>query len=134
MNEKAKCSVEGCEYEVRAKGLCRGHYVAKMAGYPHSHPIRPVALAFSKKDPSEQTKLELWAKQFGVQNIVDAMRAKGVDYAVTYSAVYQWIRGEHEPRPKKIRALAEISGGAISVQDIHDHFHARAASLDGVLQ
>lgn len=73
-----------------------------------------------------ETKFEQWAKQFGVSNLVDAMRAKGIDYAITYSAVYQWLRGEHEPRPKKIRALAEISAGAISVQDIHDHFQTKA--------
>jgi len=82
----------------------------------------------------DATKFEQWVKQFGVSNLVDEMRKRGQDYAVTYSAVYQWCRGEHEPRPKKIRALAEISGGAISVQDIHDHFHARAAALAGVMQ
>jgi len=83
---------------------------------------------------SETTKFEQWVKQYGVSNLVDAMRKRGQDYAVTYSAIYQWCRGEHEPRPKKIRALAEISEGAITVQDIHDHFQARAAMLDGVLQ
>lgn len=82
----------------------------------------------------QETKFEQWVKQFGVSNLVDEMRKRGQDYAVTYSAVYQWCRGEHEPRPKKIRALAEISAGAITVQDIHDHFHARAAALDGVMQ
>lgn len=81
-----------------------------------------------------ETKFEQWVKKFGVMNLVDEMRRRGPDYAVTYSAVYQWCRGEHEPRPKKIRALAEISAGAISVQDIHDHFHARGAELAGVLQ
>lgn len=82
----------------------------------------------------QETKFVQWVKQFGVQNLVDAMRGLGPDFAVTYSAVYQWCRGEHEPRPKKIRALAEISNGAITVQDIHDHFQARGAALAGVLQ
>lgn len=82
----------------------------------------------------QETKFERWVKQFGVSNLVDEMRKRGQDYAVTYSAVYQWCRGEHEPRPKKIRALAEISAGAITVQDIHDHFHARAVALEGVMQ
>lgn len=76
----------------------------------------------------QESKFEQWAKQRGVSNIVDEMRKRGQDYAITYSAVYQWLRGEHEPRPKKIRALAEISAGAITVQDIHDHFHAKAAT------
>jgi len=75
---------------------------------------------------TEATKFEQWVKQYGVQNLVDALRKRGMEYAVTYSAVYQWLRGEHEPRPKKIRALADISAGAITVQDIHDHFQARA--------
>lgn len=77
---------------------------------------------------TEETKFEQWVKQFGVIALCDAMRKRGLDYAITYSAVYQWLRGDHEPRPKKIRALAEISAGAISVQDIHDHFHQKAAA------
>lgn len=76
---------------------------------------------------TEETKFEQWVKQYGVSALCDAMRKRGLDYAITYSAVYQWLRGEHEPRPKKIRVLAEISAGAISVQDIHDHFHQKSA-------
>lgn len=76
---------------------------------------------------TEETKFEQWVKKIGVSALCDEMRKRGLEYAVTYSAVYQWLRGEHEPRPKKIRALAEISAGAISVQDIHDHFQAKAA-------
>lgn len=81
-----------------------------------------------------ETKFSEWVKQFGVMNLVDEMRKRGPDFAVTYSAVYQWCRGEHEPRPKKMRAMAEISAGTISVQDIHDHFQARGAELAGVLE
>ncbi len=76
----------------------------------------------------QETKFEQWVKQFGVSNLIDEMRKRGQDYAVTYSAVYQWCRGDHEPRPKKIRVLAEIAAGAITLQDIHDHFTAKAAA------
>lgn len=72
----------------------------------------------------EQTKFSKWLKDFGIQNLVSAMREKGPDYAITISAAYQWARREHEPRPKKARALIEISRGAITLQDIADHFEA----------
>lgn len=83
---------------------------------------------------TEETKFEQWVKQFGVIALCDEMRKRGLEYAITYSAVYQWLRGDHEPRPKKIRALAEISAGAISVQDIHDHFHAKAQTTGVAIQ
>lgn len=68
------------------------------------------------------TKFEKWVKEFGVGALVIAIRDKHPECAVTYSAIYQWLRGEHEPRPKKMRALVSVSQGAITLQDIHDHF------------
>jgi hypothetical protein len=79
----------------------------------------------------ETTKFERWARKYGVNNLVDEMRRHGPDSAVTFSAIYQWLRADHEPRGHRVRALVEISAGDLSVQDIHDHFslkqRARAA-------
>lgn len=79
---------------------------------------------------SDETKFEKWVKDYGVGQLVVAMRERGADYAVTYSAVYQWLRGEHEPRPRKMRALAAVSDGAITVQDIHDHFEGKISERE----
>lgn len=72
------------------------------------------------------TKFSHWLKDFGVANVVAEMNKRGRDVGVTLSAVYQWERQEHEPRPKKQRALVEISGGKLTLQDIADHFEAKA--------
>ena len=77
-----------------------------------------------------ETKFEKWVKEFGVGQLVHAMRDYSPDCAVTYSAIYQWLRGEHEPRPKKMRALAAVSNGAITTQDIHDHFERKAGERE----
>lgn len=79
---------------------------------------------------NEETKFQRWVRDFGVGNLVVAMREQFPDCAVTYSAVYQWLRFDHEPRPKKMRALVAISEGAISLQDIHDHFEGKAGERE----
>jgi hypothetical protein len=78
----------------------------------------------------EETKFEQWVRRYGVSNLVHAMHALGPDYAVTFSAIYQWIRGQHEPRPAKIRGVVKIADGALTLEDVHQHFEiTRAAWL-----
>ncbi len=71
---------------------------------------------------TQETKFAHWVKEYGVTNLVAEMRRRGPDTAITHSAAYQWLRHDHEPRPKKQRALVEISGGAITLDDIAEHF------------
>jgi len=75
-----------------------------------------------------ETKFAAWIKGYGVSKLVAEMRKRGAYIAITHSAAYQWLRQEHEPRPKKQRALVEISGGAITLDDIAAHFAPHSES------
>ena len=68
-----------------------------------------------------ETKFAAWINEIGVNHLVSETRKYGPD-AVTFSAVYQWLRRQYEPRPSKQRMLVKISHGAITFQDIADHF------------
>ena len=73
------------------------------------------------------TKFERWVKEYGVAKLVKDLADLGPYYAATFSAVYQWLRGETEPRAAKIRGLVNLSGGKITLQDVHDHMDAARA-------
>lgn len=76
-----------------------------------------------------QTKFSGWVRDYGVTKLHEALGKEGC--AVTKGLVYQWLRGDCEPRGKKIRALVRIGGGKISTDDIFAHFsgdHDHAAA------
>jgi hypothetical protein len=63
-----------------------------------------------------------WIKARGVVKIVAALHALGPEYEVSPAAVYQWWRRDHEPRLAKIDGLVRIADGAISADDVLEHF------------
>lgn len=68
------------------------------------------------------TRFQAWARKYGPTRLAERLTAMGPDTMVTFGAVYNWIRGEHEPRGPKVRAMVELSRGEISSDDIQDHF------------
>jgi hypothetical protein len=72
--------------------------------------------------PKEPTKFAVWIKAYGAQRLAVAMTNRGE--TVSFSMVYQWARGEHEPRGPKQRLMVKLADGALSLQDIADHFAA----------
>lgn len=68
------------------------------------------------------TKFQQWAKTYGVAEIVRELRTGGRETTVTFGTVYQWLRGEHEPRGPKCRLMVAMSNGALSLEDLAQHF------------
>ncbi|MDE4924353.1 hypothetical protein PQH03_06900 [Ralstonia insidiosa] len=81
-----------------------------------------------KKEPRQTaervgatTKFGSWVIAFGIARLADELK-------VTNVAIYQHLRAEFEPRPKRMRAYVQIACGAITMQDIYDHIdQVRAA-------
>jgi hypothetical protein len=70
--------------------------------------------------PEKRSKFQRWLKDYGVQKLANAMTNRG--QPVSAGAVYQWGRRLHEPRGPKLRLMVELSRGALTPQDIVDHF------------
>jgi len=77
---------------------------------------------------STDTKFADWVRQTGVGTIAERLRELGPSCSVTETAVYQWVRGDHEPRPAKIRGLVKISEGEITFDDVNHHLEIARAS------
>jgi len=105
-------------------GKCR--QAPQPVAQPAPQPVLATAPVESETATGCETKFEKWALKYGVANLVSAMKARGPNDSVTYSAVYQWLRGQHEPRPRKMRAMVEISAGEITLNDIAAHFESKA--------
>jgi len=84
--------------------------------------VRDEALALGrfKRAPARwETKFGRWIGETGVPRIVAAL-GRDPDLRVTNNAVYNWLRG-HAPRPDRARALVELSGGSLTLDDIYNH-------------
>lgn len=73
-----------------------------------------------RRDPIRwRTRFGRWVSQMTVSAIVDELN-RSPDTAVTPQAVYDWLNGR-APRPERARALVQLSGGEISLDDIYSH-------------
>jgi hypothetical protein len=77
-----------------------------------------------------ETVFGAWVERVGVTHIVLALARLGQNHEVTPAAVYQWWRREHVPRHARIRSLVRVADGAITLQDVYDHFAPAAAPME----
>lgn len=75
-----------------------------------------------------ETKFGIWVQKTGVSTITERMKTLGPSCTITPAAVYQWVRGDHEPRPSKIRGLVKISDGELTFDDVNQHLEIARAS------
>lgn len=71
------------------------------------------------------SKFARWVRQYGVKKLADTMTNRGKETRVSFGMVYQWLRREHEPRGPKARLIVKLSDGAVSLDDLHEHFAER---------
>ena len=76
----------------------------------------------------KKTKFQRWVERETVAEVARKMTTLGDDYACTIGAVYQWLKGEYVPRPAKIRGLVQVSQGALTLRDVHDHIDIATAA------
>ena len=84
--------------------------------------VRDDALAlgrFKRASARWETKFGRWVAEAGVPTIFAAL-GRDPDLRVTNNAVYNWLRG-HALRPDRARALVDLSGGSLTLDDIYDH-------------
>jgi hypothetical protein len=72
-----------------------------------------------------ETKFEKWIKSYGVAQLVTQLANRGSATKASLGVVYAWMRGEHEPRQAKRRAIVQIAIGALTLEDIDAHFEAK---------
>jgi len=68
-----------------------------------------------------ETKFSKWVKARSVARVAADMCKLGQDYALTFGAVYQHLRGDTEPRPTKMRGYVRLAAGELTLEDIHEH-------------
>jgi hypothetical protein len=71
-----------------------------------------------------ETKFQMWVAEFGARELADAMTRDGA--TVTVRAVYEWLRGQNEPRGKKLRSIVRLSSGRLTFEDLAAHFQKLA--------
>jgi hypothetical protein len=71
------------------------------------------------------TKFELWVKRFTALRLVEQLANRGKDTKASLGVVYAWLRGEHEPRTPKRRAIIQLAAGELTLEDIDAHFAAK---------
>jgi len=72
------------------------------------------------RDGRWETRFGQWVDLIGVFRIVEAL-GEDPSLSVTSHAVYDWLRGECAPNPKRAIALVELSGGEITLDAIYRH-------------
>lgn len=60
-----------------------------------------------------------WVSDYGVSRLIRDLDAVGEP--VTNKAVYMWVAGSTLPRPRTAVRLVQLSGGAVSLEDIYRH-------------
>jgi hypothetical protein len=73
----------------------------------------------------EPTKFERWVKRYTALKLVEQLANRGRDTKASLGVVYAWLRGEHEPRSPKRRAMVQLSQGDLTLEDIDAHFAAK---------
>jgi Mrp family chromosome partitioning ATPase len=71
------------------------------------------------------TKFEQWVKKFTALKLAIQLANRGPETKASLGVIYAWIRGEHEPRSAKRRAIIQISAGELTLEDIDAHFAAK---------
>lgn len=66
------------------------------------------------------TRFGAWVEEYRVSQLAFMLRSKG--HSVTAQAIYQWLRGETQPRPPIARDIAELSG--LSTDEVYSHQQA----------
>jgi len=63
----------------------------------------------------QSSKLRSWIFDYGPANVAAKLNRQP-------STVYRWVRGNFAPRGHDMRALVRLSGGALTADDVLDHF------------
>jgi Mrp family chromosome partitioning ATPase len=71
------------------------------------------------------SKFEAWIKSYTALKLAIQLANRGAETKVSLGMIYAWIRGEHEPRLAKRRALIQIAAGELTLEDIDAHFAAK---------
>ncbi|HKQ59272.1 MAG TPA: hypothetical protein VJY35_15525 [Candidatus Eisenbacteria bacterium] len=66
-----------------------------------------------------RTPFGRWVHRYGVEQLALDMRRRGRKVSVT--TIYEWVAAHNSPRPKYALLVAELSLGAITVEDIYRH-------------
>lgn len=74
------------------------------------------------------SKFEQWVKRFTAAELRRQLANRGKDTRASLGVIYAWIRGEHEPRSAKRRAIIQIAAGELTLEDIDAHFSAKKKS------
>ena len=69
-----------------------------------------------------KSKFGNWVLSYGVDNLATALASVNPRIACTPQCVRRWLRGVHEPRHERMRAIVKVSGGAVTTDDVLDHF------------
>jgi hypothetical protein len=75
-------------------------------------------------NPGASTKFERWVQAYGAARL-EKQLAGGANTKVSLGEIYAWVRGEHEPRPIKRRALILFAAGELTHEDLDAHFAAK---------
>ena len=64
-----------------------------------------------------------WRTRFGswVRGYQGGVAQLAIDLAVTDHAIYDWISARRAPHPSRAIAMAHLSGGAVSLEDVYGH-------------
>lgn len=66
-----------------------------------------------------RTRFGSWVDRVGVSTLTERLRSAG--HPVTRKAVYNWLAGEHAPRPACAAAIVSISRGRVGLADVYGH-------------
>ena len=66
-----------------------------------------------------RTPFGRWVQTVGVSQLTHQLCSAG--QPVTQKAVYNWLAGERVPRPDRATAMARISEGDITLEDVYQH-------------
>ena len=69
-----------------------------------------------------------WVRAYTVPRLTRELQTLG--HPVTPNAVYEWLAGRVAPHPDRALAIARLSSGQVSLQDIYQHREdVRAAAV-----
>jgi hypothetical protein len=66
-----------------------------------------------------RTRFGSWVGRVGVPVLTEKLRSAG--QPVTSKAVYNWLAGDHAPRPACADAIVAISRGRVGLADVYRH-------------